>query len=86
MVSKCANPDCSASFRYLHTGKLFRFEMPIGLERRAAMGESGVAPRPLKRLQFYWLCESCAPRMTLAYEAGSGVKVEPYASRVSAAA
>jgi len=26
MLSKCANPGCSASFLYLHQGKLFRLE------------------------------------------------------------
>jgi len=26
MISKCANPACSARFLYLHEGKLFRFE------------------------------------------------------------
>jgi len=26
MVSKCANPNCSAPFLYLHQGKLFRLE------------------------------------------------------------
>jgi len=28
MLSKSANPTCSASFRYLHNGKLFRVEKP----------------------------------------------------------
>jgi hypothetical protein len=27
MLSKCANPSCRASFRYLHEGKLFRIEL-----------------------------------------------------------
>jgi hypothetical protein len=29
MLSKCANPACSANFRYLHEGRLFHVE--IGL-------------------------------------------------------
>jgi hypothetical protein len=28
MLSKCANPKCTALFRYLHIGKLFRMEVP----------------------------------------------------------
>jgi len=32
MLSKCANPTCSAQFRYLHDGKVFR----VDLEERAA--------------------------------------------------
>jgi hypothetical protein len=31
MLSKCANPKCSAAFRYLHDGKLFRMEVPAAL-------------------------------------------------------
>ena len=27
MLAKCANPSCTASFRYLREGKLFRLEL-----------------------------------------------------------
>lgn len=30
MVAKCANPHCSARFRYLSQGKLFRLEVNYG--------------------------------------------------------
>jgi hypothetical protein len=86
MVSKCANPECLATFRYLHTGKLFRFETSFGHERRLGLGQNEVAMRPLRRLEFYWLCENCAPRMTLAYDRQSGLKVQPYTTAASAAA
>jgi hypothetical protein len=45
MVSKCANPDCAAAFRYYHTGKLFRMETASGLERRREMGQDDEKPR-----------------------------------------
>jgi len=74
MVSKCANPECSAAFLYLHSGRLFRIETSSGHERRRAMGEE--TPRkPLRRIEFYWLCQNCAPRMTLAYEHDAGISV-----------
>jgi len=29
MIGKCANPACSTPFRYLHEGRLFRFERGV---------------------------------------------------------
>lgn len=57
MVATCANPNCSAIFRYLNRGKLFAFTAD-------RMGAS--------QLEAYWLCESCAPRFSLVREASSG--------------
>jgi hypothetical protein len=54
MVSKCANPDCVAAFRYCHTGKLFRMETSSGTERRRDMGQDEEEPRrQLRRVEFY---------------------------------
>ena len=86
MVSKCANPNCAASFRYFHIGRLFRMETSSGLERRRSMGQDEVLSRPLRRIEFYWLCENCASKMTLVWDENSGVSVQPYARAVSAAA
>jgi hypothetical protein len=86
MVSKCANPECSATFLYFHTGRLFRIETSSGQERRRAMGEEESSGKPLRRVEFYWLCESCAPRMTLAYEHDTGISVRPNPQAASAAA
>lgn len=85
MVSKCANPDCAAPFRYFHQGKLFRFESDAGPERRRAMGTGG-ADKHMRRLEFYWLCQQCAPKMTLVFEKGIGISVRlRRAARASAA-
>jgi hypothetical protein len=86
MVSKCANPNCAASFRYFHIGKLFRMETSSGLERRRSMGLDEVLSRPLRRIEFYWLCENCASKMTLVCAENGEVSVHPYARAVSAAA
>ena len=75
MLSKCATPDCSASFRYFHTGKLFRAEVSVGLDRRRALGRDAQQSKPLRRLEFFWLCERCAETMTIIFDKDSGVTV-----------
>jgi hypothetical protein len=56
MVAKCANPKCSAVFRYFGAGKLFR--TPAG----PAQGVNG------SLLEHFWLCPECVNTMTLAVE------------------
>lgn len=76
MVSKCANPGCQAPFRYFHTGKLFRVDKQIGYERRRLMGSD--AKKPIRHVEFYWLCDSCASKMTLIFDQASGVSVRDH--------
>ena len=52
MVSKCFNPLCSARFRYLEDGQLFRLEP----DSSPAMVDA----------EYFWLCNRCANSMTLA--------------------
>jgi len=55
MISKCANPECPASFHYLHEGKLYGF-------RR----EHGAAALPAgAQTEWYWLCSRCARTLAL---------------------
>src|SRR5438094_7960815 len=63
MLSKCANPQCRAAFLYLHQGKLFRIETEAGSHQDPA-ADSG-ARKPVRRLDYFWLCEDCASLMTL---------------------
>jgi hypothetical protein len=86
MVSKCANPNCSAPFRYLHTGKLFRADKISGVDRSAAIGANESQKKPLHRLVFYWLCDNCAATMTLMFDKESGVSVRLKAKVQSVAA
>lgn len=79
MVSKCANPDCAATFRYFHLGRLFRLETETGLDRRRSLGADDAVKKPLRRIEFYWLCENCAQRMTVVFEKGVGVSARPNA-------
>jgi hypothetical protein len=34
---------------------------------------------PVRHLEYFWLCEDCAPRMTLVFERGTGVRIRPLA-------
>lgn len=77
MVSKCANPECSTPFLYFGQGKLFRLETEGREDRRRRMGDDAGISKSLRRLEFYWLCEKCAERMTLAFDKVSGLSVLP---------
>jgi hypothetical protein len=55
MVSKCANPACSAPFLYLHEGRIFFL-------RGATAATTDVADAVVER---YWLCGDCAETLTL---------------------
>ena len=61
MVQKCANPSCSAPFRRLRDGRLFVVEA-------AAEGH----PR---KLNYFWLCDSCSRIMTVAKKGNQGAVV-----------
>lgn len=67
MLSKCANPECSEQFRYLHQGKLF-YLMPT-----PKAGAITDADWP-QRQERFWLCESCSKTMTLKW-GGTRVKL-----------
>jgi hypothetical protein len=49
MVSKCANPNCSAEFMYLGDGQLFEFDSASWRATR----------------DFHWLCKECSKSLKL---------------------
>jgi hypothetical protein len=59
MLSKCANPSCSAPFRYLHEGRIF--SMIAGPWRVHAVWDHALE----HAVERYWLCDSCAQTMTV---------------------
>ncbi|MGE5726661.1 MAG: hypothetical protein ACM34G_15880 [Acidobacteriota bacterium] len=85
MLAKCANPSWHAPFLYLREGKLYQME--VGAEAPqgapALNDQPGVAAdrKTPRRLEFFWLCGRCAPRMTLAFNRGQGVMVVPIRSQ-----
>jgi hypothetical protein len=63
MVSKCANPNCSATFHH-RQGRLFRFpKQPV---------EDG-RPANTHSVQHFWLCEACFSMYSLEYLEREGV-------------
>jgi hypothetical protein len=73
MLSKCANPGCSATFLYLHQGKLFRHEN----ETNGSENPDPTTKKPSQRIEFFWLCDDCASTMTLKYKKGVGITAVP---------
>jgi len=70
MVSKCANPDCSTPFRNLRTGKLIRVESRAAATAERTQLEFG-EPLPVRRAEFFWLCDDCAARGLVLQKDGS---------------
>ena len=85
MVSKCANPACSAQLHYLHEGKIFRFDIEAAsasAQRAADPAPQSDRPTQLRtiasgngklRREYFWLCRSCLAEMTLAVQNGEVV-------------
>ena len=70
VLNKCANPACSAQFRYLHQGKLFEVEIqyaesPTVDGQTKAVHGKGHAER-------CWLCDDCAAYVTLRFDTHRG--------------
>lgn len=64
MLSKCANPACAASFRFLHEGKLFVLECGTVRPQPIGPGESWAGSENRHR-EVFWLCSSCSRHLTL---------------------
>lgn len=78
MLSKCANPDCAASFHYLGQGKLYEIR-----SEPEAVGPKLVAPKKAAgRSERFWLCNDCASIMTLAIDASRKVVLLPLQTKV----
>ena len=58
MLAKCVNPFCNRPFRYMGQGKLFVTEYPPTVASRFNLRG--------RTREHFWLCEECAPMMTVA--------------------
>jgi hypothetical protein len=70
MLSKCANPNCRSTFRYLHEGKLYLFPLKGAL--------AGHRPKCLinsRQLEYAWLCSSCSLYLTIQIDQECGMRV-----------
>jgi hypothetical protein len=78
MLAKCANPGCSAAFLYLSQGKLFRWDTSSAAKGNGqTLGADPPAQGVTRRIEFFWLCEECAPLLTLVFEKGLGIVTRP---------
>ena len=64
MLSKCANPLCSAPFRTLRKGRL------VVLHLREPVLEGIPARDNSTEFEPFWLCEQCCDRFTLLVKPG----------------
>ncbi len=58
MVSSCANPACSATFRYLHEGIIFHVPVTSAVPDDTAASGAPTVER-------FWLCDECSSRITV---------------------
>jgi hypothetical protein len=79
MLSKCANPECSNSFRYLSQGTLFRWDGLAKAQHRLNLVPNPVK-NPIPRIEFYWLCKDCSSHLVVVYREGIGITVRPLVS------
>ncbi len=76
MLSKCANPACPSPFLYLHEGKLFRIHIDNSTTAsEPTVGMDPQAKKPVRRVEFFWLCQECSTKMTVSFEEGAGVRI-----------
>lgn len=69
MLSKCANPECSEVFRYLHQGKIFLLSPTPEVQMVAGNAHPSLYER-------FWLCEKCSKQMTVVW-GGTQAKLMP---------
>jgi hypothetical protein len=69
MLSKCANPECSETFRYLHQGKIFCLAPTPEVETISQQLPASLEER-------FWLCDACSKIMTVMW-GGTTVKLVP---------
>jgi len=77
MLSKCANPACNETFRYLHQGKIFRLAPTPAMHAIALELGSKMHER-------FWLCDACSAEFTIVW-GGTGARVVRLQSRTEPA-
>ena len=76
MLYKCANEACNTPFRRLREGKLFQVETEY-FPGRGSVSNMQRKARPARRIEHYWLCDACAPFVTLTFDRRLGVITVP---------
>jgi len=75
MLHKCANPACSVPFLRMAEGKLFAVQM----KPTPASNARGLNPKKsaLRKVEYYWMCDSCARQLTIFVDAERGMVTVP---------
>ncbi len=76
MLAKCANPACSATFRYLHEGKLYAIESTAGSPRWKPHADPEYGSS-VHTLEYFWLCSSCCCAMSVQSDGDHGITLVP---------
>lgn len=77
MLVHCVNPACYMPLRSFSEGRLFQFEV---VSISIAASDDTAAPfdeKPEHQTAHFWLCGSCADKMTLVLEPVNGLRVIP---------
>ena len=62
MLSKCLNPACTSTLRYLRDGRIYQLEIPPSPNSSAR----------IPRREYFWLCGPCCSKMTVVLRDGRG--------------
>jgi uncharacterized protein YlaI len=78
MLSKCLNPECPATFRYLKEGRLFRVNLQH--DRQSSAIAARTAPPSLRRqhVEHFWLCQECSHRFAFTVDEHGEVHLLPH--------
>ncbi len=74
MLNKCANPACSAVFRYFHEGRLFAMASLLHPRSNGQTCDVEYVER-CEGVRYFWLCGNCSCSMTVQTDGGDGVRV-----------
>lgn len=82
MLSKCANPGCSASFHSLGEGRLFQLSSDDPrLQCRTA--SSGEEKKPPRSVEYFWLCSNCSKSLTIHMDQNRRIYTAPRTTEIS---
>lgn len=73
MLTNCAAPGCSATFHYLHEGKVFVFE-PGKPGKTQLANPDDPAPASAEP-RYAWLCEKCLRKFTIACDDSGNLRL-----------
>jgi hypothetical protein len=75
VVSKCANPRCTARLKYLHDGSVFAVRKRSA-RHECVTDEGSFADSPGTEVEWFWLCEHCSRLLSISRD-GSLVCATP---------